>query len=265
MDVREVHREAERLVSTGVKHITLLGQNVNSYGKNLPGNPSFARLLRILNDIEGLERISFTTSHPEDATPELFEAIRDSRKVSRRFHLALQSGSNAVLKRMKRGHTIEDFQAQMTLLRELVPDISLTTDIITGFPGETESDHQATRKALETLRFDGAYIFKYSERAGTPAAKLKDDVPFEVKVKRNQELLDLQESITEENNRALLGKREDVLVERLSTKDKTELLAHSTQDKKVVFSGDPTIIGKVVQVKLRSLVGDTFRGEFCAA
>jgi len=268
MAAREVYRETERLVGEGVKHITLLGQNVNSYGKDQPDEPSFSRLLSILNDVEGIERISFTTSHPEDAVAELFESIRDCKKVSRRFHLPLQSGSNRILKRMKRLHTLDEFREKVDHLRRLVPDISLTTDIIVGFPGERDEDFLATQEMLKTIRFDGAFIYKYSERPGTPAVKLKDDVPFEVKKRRNQELLDLQNKITEENNQAMIGQRCRVLVEHPSMKNDKELLARSSQDKRIVLSAQDSRnikIGDVVAVQTTSLIGDTFRARLYAA
>ena len=229
MPARGVYREASRLVSEGVTRITLLGQNVNSYNGNPKSetrNPkqiqnsndlnfensklgivsnfelrhsSFPELLEMLCEIEGLEQIDFTTSHPQDATEELFQAIKRNPKISRRFHLPLQSGSNRILKRMKRLHAYEEYKAKIDRLRELVPEISVTTDIITGFSGETEDDHAATVRALSEIRFDGAFIFKYSPRPGTPAARLEDDVPVEMKKKRHKELLALQKKITAEN------------------------------------------------------------------
>ena len=198
MPAEEVCREARRLVENGVNQITLLGQNVNSYlgtRDSRLGKRSFPDLLEMLCKIDGLEEISFTTSHPQDATEELFQAIAKNPKISRRFHLPLQSGSDRILKRIKRLHTIEEYKAKVERLRALVPEISITTDIITGFSGETEEDHEATKRALEELRFDGAFIFKYSVRPGTPAAKLPDDVPPETKSRRHQELLTLQRRI----------------------------------------------------------------------
>ncbi|MBI4372468.1 MAG: tRNA (N6-isopentenyl adenosine(37)-C2)-methylthiotransferase MiaB [Candidatus Omnitrophica bacterium] len=202
MPSREVYREASRLVNEGVKHITLLGQNVNSYNDGM----RFPELLEMLCGIEALERISFTTSHPHDATEELFQAIARYPKISRRFHLPLQSGSDRILKRMKRLHTYADYKTKIDRLRRLVPEISVTTDIITGFSGESEEDHEATKRALREIRYDSAFIFKYSPRSGTPAAKLPDDVPMNVKKKRHHELLEIQKQITRENNRAALIK-----------------------------------------------------------
>jgi tRNA-2-methylthio-N6-dimethylallyladenosine synthase len=260
-----VLKQARGLVSKGVKHLTLLGQNVNSYGKKLPAGEDFTRLLRELNSLEELERISFVTSHPEDATEELFRTVADLPKISRRLHLPLQSGSSRILKRMKRGHTIENYIELTQRLRRYVPEISLTTDIIAGFPGETEEDFQATRRALEEIRFDGAFIFKYSPRPGTPASRWEDDVPLSEKKRRNQELLDLQNKITTENNLRLIGRCEAVLVEEPSPKDPAEWLARNIQEKKVVFRAEPCVAGKMVEVRFESLVGDTFRGSYYAA
>lgn len=212
MPADEVCREARRLAGQGVRSITLLGQNVNSYKggamrnvQRTTRNPdvdrcalsveleaSFPELLEMLCTIDGLEEISFTTSHPQDATEGLFQVIARNPKIRREFHLPLQSGSDRILKRMKRLHTFAEYKAKVERLRELVPGISVTTDIICGFPGETEEDHEATKRALEELKFDGAFIYKYSVRPGTPAAKLTDDVPPEIKSRRHLELLTLQ-------------------------------------------------------------------------
>ena len=294
MPAREVYREASRLVSEGVKCITLLGQNVNSYdgiaesslsllqelAVKQPGQSSpsseiassryggtrndevrFPELLEMLCEIEGLERISFTTSHPQDATEELFQVIARSQKISRRFHLPLQSGSDRMLKRMARLHQYADYKKKIVRLRELVPDIAVTTDIIAGFSGETEEDHQVTLNALRELRYDGAYIYKYSIRAQTPAAKLPDDVPLEVKERRNQELLGVQKLISEESNRAWLGKTVQVFVEGVSAKNKTNLIGRTSQDKQVVFEGAANLIGTFQDVELVSLFHNTFQGH----
>ena len=291
MKARDVYREASRLVSEGVKWITLLGQNVNSYDGSDEGRTfqplqpqifnsaltaqplspafegqagkqvSFPELLDQLCGIEGLERISFTTSHPHDATEELFQVIKKNPKISRRFHLPLQSGSDAVLKRMKRLHTFADYKSQIDRLRELVPDISITTDIINGFCGETDEDHAATKRALEEIRYDGAFIYKYSVRKGTPAAKLVDDVPDAVKAARNLELIALQKQITVETHQSWLGKTATVFGEEINQRNSAELKGRSDQDKKVIFPGSAELIGKFSQVKLNELRNETFFGE----
>ena len=288
MPAREVYREASRLVNEGVKWITLLGQNVNSYD-GLPaarhseeprrgdeesrrsfgpsglrmtehGRVSFPELLEMLCQIPDLERISFTTSHPSDATEELFQVIARNPKISRRFHLPLQSGSDRILKRMKRLHTYEDYKKKIDRLREIVPDISITTDIIAGFSGEAAEDHEATRRALEEIRYDGAYIFKYSPRPGTPAAKLPDDVSLAVKEQRNRELLILQKEIRGEKNRAWLAQTVEVFVEDRSAKREEELLGHTLQEKKVVFGGPEGLLGSFQHVTLVEVKDETFRG-----
>lgn len=261
MPAHEVYREASRLVSEGVKWITLLGQNVNSYRGEENGVTNFPQLLEMLCEIKELERISFTTSHPQDATEELFRVIAKNPKISRRFHLPLQSGSDRILKRMKRLHTYQEYKGKIDLMRQLIPDISVTTDIIAGFSGETEEDHQATLRALEEIRYDNAYIYKYSLRPATPAAKLPDDVPLEIKERRNHELLDLEKKIMIENGRQWLGKTIIVFVEKQSTKDPKNLISRTDQDKKVVFEGRPSLIGQFVPVYLKDLRHETFVGE----
>lgn len=287
MPAREVYREASRLVSEGVKCITLLGQNVNSYSsEGMSKSPravpdalaagaggtkvSFPELLDMLCQIDGLELISFTTSHPHDATDELFRMIAKNPKISRRFHLPLQSGSDRILKRMKRLHTFADYKAKIDSMRALIPDVAVTTDIIAGFSGETEEDHEATIRVLCQIRYDGAYIYKYSVRPATPAAKLPDDVPFETKEARNQELLDLQKRISREINRESLGREVSVFVEGVSTKNGDNprkqgqspfLIGRTNQDKKVVFEGDQSSIGQFQKVTLAELKHETFIGK----
>lgn len=262
MPAREVYREASRLVDEGVQWITLLGQNVNSYDGQEKGlNVDFPKLLDMLCGIEGLKRISFTTSHPQDATPELYEVIAKNPKISRRFHLPLQSGSDAMLKRMKRLHNYQTFKEKIERMREMIPDVVITTDIIAGFSGESEEDHEATKKALRELRFDGAFIYKYSVRPDTPAAKLEDSVPLEEKERRNQELLDIQRDISTEQNKLWIGKTVEVFVEGTSSKNKDELVGRSLQEKKVVFPGHVDLKGQFVNVKITDLKHETFIGQ----
>ena len=289
MPAREVYREASRLVEEGVKWITLLGQNVNSYNgchsrgphkeggsvlwrkggdpsdldSRLRGNDKkivFPDLLEMLCEIPGLERISFTTSHPHDATEELFQVIARNPKISRRFHLPLQSGSDRILKRMKRLHTFQEYREKIKRLRELVPDIAITTDIIAGFSGETEDDHQSTVRALEEIRCAGAYIYKYSLRPATPASKLPDDVPLEVKEKRNAELLAVQKRIAREINARWIGKTVEVFVEEMDSKNSAQVLGRTDAEKKVAFPGEAALIGGFHQVKLETLRNETFLG-----
>ncbi len=275
MSAEDVCREARRLVADGVKWLTLLGQNVNSYSGHAPRtthheswpvargswSEPFPSLLEMLCQIDGLERISFTTSHPSDATEDLFRVIARNPKISRRFHLPLQSGSDKILKRMKRLHTYAEYKAKVDRLRELVSDISITTDIIVGFPGETEDDYQATKRALEELRFDGGYIYKYSVRPGTPASKLPDDVPFERKSQRNNELLAIQRVIMGEKNKALVGRTIAVFVEGPHPENQGEWFGRMDQDKRVIFPCEEDLSGKFVKLELVELHNETFRGR----
>lgn len=281
MPAGEVCREAERLVSDGVKWITLLGQNVNSYNGgstriaqratqgpdvdrcalSVEQEVTFSQLLEMLCGIDGLERLSFTTSHPQDATEELFQVIARNPKIGRRFHLPLQSGSNRMLKRMKRLHTYAEYKAKVDRLRELVPEISITTDIIVGFSGETEEDHLATRRALEEIRFDSAFIYKYSVRPGTPAAKLPDDVPFDLKASRNQELLMIQKRVTGEKSRSLLGKMFKVFVEGRNVDHPAEQVGRMDQDRRVLFEAAGDYAGQFVRLELTGLHHETFRAK----
>jgi len=281
MPVSEVLREAARLTASGVKWITLLGQNVNSYAsqelevmspenvKNplqakdaiLEYRLSFPRLLEMLCEMEGLERISFTTSHPHDATEELFRVLSRNPKIGRRFHLPLQSGSDCVLKRMKRLHTYAEYKAKVDRLRELVPDISITTDIIVGFSGETEKDHQETKRALEEICFDSAFIYKYSVRPGTPAKRLPDDVPPEVKSSRNQELLAIQKKISDENSRLLLNSSRTVFIECRHDKNTGEFVGRMDQDRRVIVESNRDCVGEFVLVTLTGLHHETLRAK----
>jgi tRNA-2-methylthio-N6-dimethylallyladenosine synthase len=264
MPAGEVCREAERLVADGVKWITLLGQNVNSYaghGTGATGHETFPELLEMLCKLDGLERISFTTSHPQDATEKLFHVIARNPKIGRRFHLPLQSGSDRILKRMKRLHTYAEYKAKIDRLRELVPEISITTDIIVGFSGETEEDHHATRHALEEIRFDSAFIYKYSLRPQTPAARLPDDVPFDLKASRNQELIMIQRKITEAKSRSWLGKVFTVFVEGRNVDNPEEQVGRMDQDRRVLFEAGEDYAGRFVRLELTSLHHETFRAR----
>ena len=258
MPACEVCQEAKRLVADGAKWITLLGQNVNSYDG---GHVMFPALLEQLCEIKGLERLSFTTSHPQDATEELFQTIARNPKIGRRLHLPLQSGSDKILRRMKRLHTFAEYKAKIDRLRELVPDIAITTDIIVGFPGETEEDYQATKRALEEIGFDGAYIYKYSLRPGTPAENLPDDVPREAKALRNNELLQIQRTIMEKKNRALIGKVFDAFVEGRNNENPKEMIGRTDQDKRVYFESETDDRGNFVRLQLVELRRETFRGR----
>lgn len=235
------------------KEITLLGQNVNSY----KSSADFVGLLQEVNKIEGLERIRFVTSHPKDASTELFKAIRELDKVCEYLHLPIQSGSNRILERMNREYTKEHYLRLISFL----PDIALSADIIVGFPGETEEDFQDTLQLMKDVEFDSAFIFKYSPRPGTPAAKFIDDVPLEVKKERNQRLLKLQDEISLKKNKRSIGTEVEVLVEGISKNNKDRLMGRTRRNKIVVFSGTDDLTGKLVKVKIVDATAHTLYGD----
>ena len=228
----DIVEEVRRLAERGTKEITLLGQTVNSYGKNLlEGRVPFARLLKLLSDIDGIERIRFTSPYPRDFRDDLISAIAELPKVMEHVHLPLQSGDNDILKAMRRLYTVEQFEEVAAKLRERVPGIAITTDIIVGFPGETDEQFENTLRVVERIRFDGAFMFAYSPRPGTPAAQMENQVPRAVKQERLQRLIALQNRITCEINSAQVGQVFEVLVEGSSQKDPTKL-AGFTREKR---------------------------------
>ena len=254
--------ECRQLASQGIKEITLLGQNVNSYGKDKPEwNCLFHDLLYQLDKIEGIERIRFMTSHPVDITKELMEAIRDLPKMCEFVHFPLQAGSSRILKKMHRIYTIEQYLEKVQMLREIVPNVALGTDIIVGFPTETEEEFQMTYDRLKEIEYDVAYIFSYSPRKGTPAMRWQDDVPEEVKQDRLQRSLALQEEIYSRKRQAMIGQTVEVLVECINFKDATLLKGRTRDWKNVLFAGDPTLIGTLQRVKIHSCNSQTLIGE----
>lgn len=249
-DIEEIRNEVVKLAQEGCREITLLGQNVNSYGQDLEGDYSFAGLLRELDRIEGIERIRFMTSHPKDLSEELIYAMRDCKKVCGHLHLPVQAGSTKILEKMNRKYSKEQYLELVEKVRKHIPDISLSTDIIVGFPGETEEDFAETLDVVEKARFDMAYTFLYSKRTGTPAAKAADQIPEEVKKERFDRLLDLQNSISRHINDRLLGKEVEVLVEGLSKSSKTTYTGRTRENKIVNFKGNPNLVGSLVRVKI---------------
>lgn len=255
--LRSILREVKELAQQGFKEITLLGQNVNSYKDEV----DFPGLLRALSQVEGIERIRFVTSHPRDFSPELIRAMAELPQVCDHVHLPLQSGSDKVLRAMNRRYTYQDYKGKLLALREQVPSAAVTTDIITGFPGEQEEDHQATLRALQELQFDGAFCFKFSPRAGTKAAELKEQLPEELKAQRLKEILALQDEITFRKNQALVGRRLQVLVEGPSPDAPQALTGRTTTNKIVHFEGEPTLVGKLVEVKIKRALRHSLSGE----
>lgn len=247
---KDIVREVKELAQKGYKEITLLGQNVNSYGKDLEQKIDFAGLLHLLNEVNGIERIRFTTSHPKDLSDSLVSAIANLNKVCEHIHLPVQSGSTAILKKMNRRYTKEDYLNLVAKLKAAIPEIAITTDIIVGFPGETEADFAETMDLVEKVRFSAAYTFVYNKRSGTPAADFTDQVPDEIKSQRIQILIDRQNQITLEENLKEIGKTVEVLVEGPS-KTNPELLSGRTRGNRiVVFKGDENLIGRLIPVRI---------------
>lgn len=254
--------ECRLLAAKGYKEITLLGQNVNSYGKDHPEwGCLFHDLLYQIDKIEGIERIRFMTSHPIDITRELMEAVRDLRSLCEFVHFPMQAGSSRILKKMHRIYTIEQYLEKVALLKELIPNVCLGTDIIVGFPTETEEDFQATYDLMKQIRFSLAFIFAYSPRKGTPAMRWADDVAEEVKQERLQRLLALQEEISAEQRCELVGKEVEVLVEKVTSRDKNFVKGKTRCWKTVVFEGGQELIGTVQPVLLHSFNNQTFIGK----
>ncbi|HEY8420723.1 MAG TPA: tRNA (N6-isopentenyl adenosine(37)-C2)-methylthiotransferase MiaB [Thermoclostridium sp.] len=242
--------EVKRLAEAGYKEITLLGQNVNSYGNDLGKKDAFADLLYALNEVEGIERIRFTTSHPKDLSDSLITAIKDLPKLCEHLHLPFQSGSTRILKEMNRKYTKEHYLELVDRVRAAVPDISFTTDIIVGFPGETEEDFLDTLDVVKRVRFDQAFMFLYSRRKGTRAAEMENQVPEDVKKERFQRLVDLQNGIVAEINKTYEGKTVEVLVEGISRNNEAMYTGRTRNYKLVNFPANEDLTGKLVQVKI---------------
>ncbi|MBS4539929.1 tRNA (N6-isopentenyl adenosine(37)-C2)-methylthiotransferase MiaB [Clostridium sp. D2Q-11] len=257
----DILEEALKLSKEGYKEITLLGQNVNSYGKTLDSKLTFAQLLHMLNEIDDLERIRFMTSHPKDLSDDLINAIKTCEKVSNHLHLPFQSGSNRILKKMNRRYTKEQYLSLVEKIRKEIPDISLTTDIIVGFPEETEADFEDTLEVVRKARFDSAFTFLYSIREGTPAADMENQVPDEIKHQRFQKLLDTLHPISFERNKELIGKTVKVLAEDFSKNDSTKLSGRTDTNRLVHFKGGDDLIGKIVNVKILKAKTWTLEGE----
>ena len=254
-------REIRELSYQGYKEVILLGQNVNSYGKDLKEGMDFADLLTEVNRIEGIERIRFTTSHPKDVSNKLIESMRDLEKVCEHLHLPLQAGSDKILRRMNRGYTRQDYMDLVSRVRQAIPEVSLTTDIIVGFPGEDEDDFEDTLDIVKKVRFDGAFTFCYSRLRGTLSAGFKDQIPEEIKKERIRRLIDAQGKIIQERNRSLIGKKFEILVEGASKRNPDELQGRTRGNKMVIFKGGRDLIGKLISVKIVDSSQWALRGE----
>jgi tRNA-2-methylthio-N6-dimethylallyladenosine synthase len=262
--------EIEALARGGVKEVLLLGQNVNSYGKTSPGELGFAELLRRVNEVDGIERIRFTTSHAQDLSPELIEAFATVDKLCEHLHLPVQSGSDSVLARMRRGYTRSEYLEKIRELMRRCPEVSLSTDIIVGFPGETDDEFADTLELLSQLEYDEIFSFMYSPRAHTVSAKLyEDNVPEDVKRDRLQRVLSLQQKIALKNNRQNIGSVKEVLIEGSSKLSGGQRMGRTRTNRIVNVTGSSALIGSTVLVQItgataNSLIGEVLRpARFC--
>lgn len=260
-DAKDIVREIETLVADGVVEIMLLGQNVNSYGKNLKEPMSFAQLLQEVEKIKGLKRIRFMTSHPKDLSDELIEVMKNSKKICKHLHLPLQSGSTKILKDMNRRYTKEQYLELVDKLKAAVPDIALTTDIIVGFPGETEEDFLETMDVVKKVRYDSAFTFIYSKRTGTPAAIMEEQISEDVIKDRFDRLLAEVQRISAEVVGVHEGKVEKALVESVNDHDNSLVTGRLSNNILVHFPGDASLIGQIVDVELESCKGFYYMGK----
>ena len=257
----DIIAEIKSLVADGVVEVMLLGQNVNSYGKNLENPMTFARLLQEIEKIEGLERIRFMTSHPKDLSDELIEVMANSKKICKHLHLPLQSGSSEILKVMNRRYDKEKYLALVEKIKKAIPDIGLTTDIIVGFPGETEEDFLETLDVVRKVRYDSAFTFIYSKRTGTPAAVMENQVPEDVVKDRFDRLLKEVQNISQEMTARFEGMVEEVLVEDINDHNPELVTGRMSNNHLVHFPGDASMIGKIIKVHLDECKGFYYMGS----
>lgn len=253
--------EAKEMAKNGYKEITLLGQNVNSYGKNLENPITFPQLLKMLNEIDGIDRIRFLTSHPKDISDELIEAIGDLDKVCENIHLPFQSGSDKILEDMNRRYTYDGYLKIIEKLKKKIPGITISTDIIVGFPGETEEDFQETMKMVEEVEYEQAFTYLYSSRPGTKAAEMEEQIPRDVMQDRFERLLDKMYKIFYKKNQEYMGTIQEVLVEGKSKKNPNILTGRTRGYKLVHFPGDEKEIGNLVNVKIKGHNSFSLNGE----
>ncbi len=262
--IGDVVDEVKMLVDNGVKEVTLLGQIVNRYGRQFgleEGKSAFVRLLERIHDIEGLKRIRYTSPHPIGFRDDLVRAYTYLPKLCSHIHFPMQSGSDRILKLMRRPYRNEAYMELCEKMRAARPDLAITTDIIVGFPGETEEDYLETRRAVERIRYDNAFIFRYSPRRGTPAAEMDGQLPERVKETRNQDLLAVVNAIAVERNNALVGTEQEVLVEGPSKTNRERLTGRTSQNKPVILDGLSAMIGEIVPVKIEESTGFTLYGS----
>ncbi|MBE5851719.1 MAG: tRNA (N6-isopentenyl adenosine(37)-C2)-methylthiotransferase MiaB [Lachnospiraceae bacterium] len=258
---KEILQEIEKLAKDGVKEVMLLGQNVNSYGKNLDTPMSFAQLLREVEKVDGIERIRFMTSHPKDLSDELIQVMKESKKICRHLHLPLQSGSTRILEKMNRRYTKESYLALAEKIRKEIPDIALTTDIIVGFPGETLEDVEETIDVVKTVQFDNAFTFIYSKRTGTPAAAMENQVPEEIVKEGFDKLLKVVQETARMRVKRYEGQIMSALVEEVNEQDSHLVTARLSNNTIVHFEGDASLIGQIVDVSLEKCEGFYYIGK----
>jgi tRNA-2-methylthio-N6-dimethylallyladenosine synthase len=253
--------EVEGLVADGCREVTLLGQTVNAYGRDLTPPTDLAELFERVNDVTGLERIRFTTSNPYNLTPRLIRAMREVPKVCEWFHLPLQSGSDRVLERMNRGYTRARYLELVDALRDAEPAMAFSTDVIVGFPGETEADFEATLQVVEDVGYDNVFAFRYSRRPGTPAATMPDQVPEDVKADRNRRLLEVAQRVAAERSARLTGRTMEVLVDGTSRRSSGELSGRTRCNRVVNFDGKGRVaVGDIVHVRVTDALPHSLRG-----
>jgi tRNA-2-methylthio-N6-dimethylallyladenosine synthase len=257
----EIIGELRELRRDGFKEVTLLGQNVNSYGIGLENRVDFADLLQMACEVDGIERIRFTTSHPKDVSDKLITTMAQNRKICEHIHVALQAGSNQVLKRMNRHYTREHYLDLTRKMRERIPGLAITTDIIVGFPGETEDDFKETLDIVEKVRFDSAFTFMYSSRSGTRAAEFKDHLSIEDKKERLSILNSIQYRIATEINQSLEGSIQEVLVEGPSKTNEEKMTSRTRTNRIVIFSGSKDLIGQIINVRITEAKTFSLFGE----
>lgn len=258
---REILEEVEMLVDNGAREILLLGQNVNSYGRGLNERISFAELLHRIHAVPRVSRIRYTTSHPKDLTDDMIKCFRELPRLCKNLHLPFQAGSDRVLRRMNRGYTSPQYLEKIDRLREMCPDIGLSSDALVGFPGETEEDYQDTLRLLETVQFDGVFSFRYSDRPYTESAKFPDKIDERTKARRLTELQGLQAGISLKKNLAERGKVREVMVEGPSKASNGQLTGRTHQNRIVNFDGPRELAGRSISVRIVSAFSHSLRGE----
>ena len=256
----DIIAEIKEAVAQGFKEVTLLGQNVNSYGKDHK-KATFAELLAMVDDIEGIERVRYMTSHPKDLSDEVIEVIKNSKHICTHFHLPVQYGSDNMLKRMNRVYTVAKYKETVRKIREAIPDCSLTTDLIVGFPGETEEDFQQLMEFIAEIRYDAAYTFIYSKRSGTPAAEMPDQIDDECKHQRLNRLMELQNKISLEINQSLEGKIMEVMVEGPSQNNEAVWSGRTSSNKLVLWNHGEEKIGDLINVRITQPQTWVLKGE----